>query len=153
MLRHKVVSAGIHMWADGFVYLDDVLHGVRIGRGDLWILARQFRESFMNTEIDDSGVRFNWRVERNGAFHYAVIKRAAATSRAQLRSTVLVFVRRGGWNLASTYGWKLGCHRKLIARLFQKCIALGTRQTILCGGTNASMAPINSQYRVFLNRD
>ena len=59
LLRHHVLSAKMDMWADGFVYLDDVFCRVRkYTENNLPSLAAVFRESFMNTLIDDSGARF-----------------------------------------------------------------------------------------------
>jgi hypothetical protein len=48
----------VDMWADGFVPLNEVLLKLKNYNEDLSSLAVRFRESFMNTQIDDSGVRF-----------------------------------------------------------------------------------------------
>ena len=58
LLRHEISSSQLAMWADGFVYLEDVLGEIRKHNESLQDLAVWFRASSMHTQLDDSGVRF-----------------------------------------------------------------------------------------------
>jgi hypothetical protein len=87
LLRHQVLSSQLEMWADGFVYLDDVFCRVRKYTENLPNLAAMFRESFMNTLIDDSGVRFKivylaskkqWRLPVSGHPEFRIGMKSAA---------------------------------------------------------------------------
>ena len=115
------------MWAHGFVYLDDVFCRVRkYTENHLLSLAAVFRESFMNTLIDDSGVRFKivylaskkqWRFPVKGQPDFrSDVKSEAEISASGIRTAGMLQI---GFYIRVEAGMSSNTYRQIVPELYR----------------------------------